>query len=135
MTSSRLGITMKNTIKAIRHPTSIDLAWAAGFIDGEGNFSVTRQTKNGGGQRMMAAQKDPELLYRLQEIFGGSVNRYKVPNSYIHYWYVTGTRARGVMLTLYKFMSAKRRAEILKALGHATASAPEGKEQPRGTQD
>lgn len=53
-----------------------DLAWAAGFIDGEGCFSNTRskRTKLPTGVRLTVGQNDPEVLYKLQSILGGIVN-------------------------------------------------------------
>lgn len=106
---------------AIRKPTTNELWWAAGFLDGEGTFRC-REAKGGGGQIVSAAQKDPELLDRLAEIFGGRHGKYlssisrKGKRFNINIWTINGGRARGVMLTLYKFLSKKRQEEIRRAI-------------------
>ena len=46
-----------------------DIYWAAGFLDGEGWFENSKNTVV-----IRAKQNAPELLYRLQDIFGGEVN-------------------------------------------------------------
>lgn len=58
--------------------SEIELAWAAGFFDGEGCFKGARtngisDTKYG---RVSISQKDPEVLYRFKSAVGGlgSVN-------------------------------------------------------------
>lgn len=100
-----MGQEWADTPRASIRPTVRDLAWAAGFLDGEGHFD--RQTCSG-------AQKHPELLERLVRLFGGRVHQNR--GNGIHHWRVCGPRARGVMLTLYPFFSAKRKGEVLRAL-------------------
>lgn len=118
--SKRLGVSVKSqyTFPATRIPTVEELYWAAGFFEGEGCF---RRTQDGGrgGQIVTAAQVNAEPLMRVQAIFGGSL-RQRGPysgNRQPHwYWVATGARARGVMLTLYRFMSARRQEQIRKAM-------------------
>ena len=98
-------------------PTTVELHWAAGFLDGEGCFSSKSTT-----QHVSAQQTDPELLFKLSRLFGGNVRRtykkYPMPEDrrIIHQWHIYGTRARGVMLTLYSLLSEKRQLEIEAAL-------------------
>ena len=106
--------------KATMSPTLRDLAWAAGFMEGEGTFSSDDKTGKGG--RARAVQVNPEPLLRIAAMFGGHV---KVSHCVagnrkpIHYWQVNGARARGVMQTLFSMMSAKRQGQIMVALGEA----------------
>ena len=110
------------TVKAVRKPSSLELAWAAGFLEGEGCFSVP--------SRIFVTQVGKESLLHLQEVFGGYVgDRIGGPKKsgelrQYSVWEVHGSRARGIMMTVYKFMSARRRTRINEVLGHATASAP-----------
>lgn len=59
--------------------SNTDLAWLAGFIDGEGHFGG-RETKGKVNAYYITcylsiSQKDPQLLYKVQRIVGaGSVN-------------------------------------------------------------
>lgn len=50
-----------------------EIAWAAGFIDGEGSMGFYQRSgvgRNSGIMRIAVSQKDDEPLYRLNEIFG-----------------------------------------------------------------
>ncbi len=48
----------------------LDLAWAAGFFEGEGTTSVLKAQRDKYAYlRMSVSQKDPELLYKFQNIF------------------------------------------------------------------
>lgn len=95
---------------ASERPTLRDLAWVAGFLEGEGSFGKQY------GQ-VYATQKDPECLYRLQRYFGGSVShrtrhmRTGGTND-VHDWRTYGPVAFGLMLTIYPFMSTRRKAQI-----------------------
>lgn len=97
-------------LEATKIPTSIDIAWAAGIYEGEGCCRNCGKTKRG----FMApvAQKDPELLYRLRDWFGGSINQSKVKGTVIHNWNVCGDRARVFIALIYGYMTARRRTQI-----------------------
>lgn len=109
MVSSR-----KATPKAIARLTTRDLEWAAGFLEGEGSFVKTMHSHN-----VTAPQRNLEPLLRLQALFGGTINtswgngkgKLLIPR-----WYISGTRARGVMMTLYTLLSKKRQDQIIKVL-------------------
>lgn len=113
MRGACLGMERKATIKATTTPELSDLHWAAGFLDGEGSFSG-----GDGSQRVRATQKDEDALLHLQRIFGGSVVKRWSKQRQRDYWYwaVHGSRARGVMHTLYPLMYSYRRFQIRKAL-------------------
>lgn len=110
--------------KASISPSNADLAWAAGFLEGEGCFS-----RVGASGHAEACQVNEEPIVRLQTLFGGTVSqrlqsRRILPNgsesrsgSPIWRWRVSGARARGIMFTLFHFLSARRRGQILAALG------------------
>lgn len=116
-----LGGGNSNTPKAKTSPTLMNLAWAAGFLEGEGWFGKSKPNSFGGeGIRVNQVNKEP--VEKLQSFFGGSLSRYKhsckQPNANDFWvWSVSGSRARGIMLTLFSFFSLKRKIQILAALG------------------
>src|SRR6478609_6611312 len=97
------------TPRATARPTKLDLAWAAGFLEGEGSFLLTGRAGHQ-TSRVMAFQKQREPLNRLQRIFGGSVTKLRTRD--IHTWTVCGARARGVMMTLFLSFSPDRQSQI-----------------------
>lgn len=106
--------------QAASSPTVADLAWAAGFLEGEGNFYANTRANKHVSHGVRAVQKFAEPLYKLQAMFGGSVSLThkagpKYPNAYPE-WRVYGARARGVMLTLFSFLSSRRRGQVRVAL-------------------
>lgn len=107
----------QNTPRALGRPTLRELAWAAGFIEGEGNFRGEATT-----EQVTVGQVQKEPLLKLQRMFGGSV-RMRAQRSYdgckrspFWLWVVCGSRARGVMMTLYQLMSTRRKQQIVTAL-------------------
>lgn len=101
---------------ATRNATSIvDLAWAAGFLEGEGSFYA-----RDGSAKVSAGQVQKAPLERLHKLFGGHIWLKTAPTSLsstpIWIWYLSSRRSAAVMMTLYAFMSPKRKQEIEKAL-------------------
>lgn len=96
--------------------TVTQLAWAAGFLEGEGSFG-----NHGGTPRVSAAQVQKEPLDRLAAMFGGHMwlkeNGSGFPNSKpLWTWTLNKQRSAEVMMTLFSFMSPKRKDEIEAAL-------------------
>lgn len=104
----------RKTPTATQSPSTADLAWAAGFLEGEGNFGTNRRELSA-SQVVRATQKNREPLYRLQTLFGGTVAA--VRSDGFGEWRTYGARARGIMLTLFPFLSAWKRTDIKRALG------------------
>lgn len=55
--------------------TPEEWAYIAGFIDGEGSFSVIHSKTRWCGLRISANQRDPRPLWWIQERIGGTVTR------------------------------------------------------------
>ena len=90
-----------------------DLAWAAGFLEGEGSFG------NYGSPTVTAAQVQREPLDRLFRLWGGAISQRKTlgfSNKPIWVWKIWAHRAAEVMMTLYVLMSPKRQREIEKSI-------------------
>lgn len=102
--------------RAIQCPTRADIAWAAGFLEGEGNFRAQRSR---GMEQIRASQVNPEPLARLVQLFGGSIIPRKHTNPKYQpaaSWEVCAARARGIMMTLYPFLSELKRGQVRVAL-------------------
>jgi hypothetical protein len=102
----------RNTaVQAIVSPTTVDLAWAAGFLEGDGFF-----LRDG---TVGASQVEWAPISKLVRIFGGLVRpvaaRRPTQSHYLE-WEANGARGRGIMYTLYPFLSPKRRAQIRASL-------------------
>lgn len=96
-------------LAAVAHPTSRDIAWAAGIFEGEGYCRFGT-----GSQAVLIGQKDGWVLERLQLFFGGSIGPPR-PNG-VCGWLLTGARARGFLMTIYSFLSPRRQEQARRAL-------------------
>jgi len=105
-------------------PSSKDIAWAAGLIEGEGAFD-TRRNDGRAGCAIRVAQVNQEPLLRLQKLFGGSIKQKKAHSTRANdygVWGVSGPRARGIAMTIYTFMSEKRREQLRALLSDGVVS-------------
>lgn len=102
-----------------------DLAWAAGFLEGEGSFSFGSRRDKGhpwsGSPNVSACQKQREPLDRLHKMFGGNTpalyhKRGPLKNKDVWHWRVYGERAIGIMYVMYLCMSPRRRHQINNAV-------------------
>ena len=114
----RRGYEWKTTRKAVLSPTIKDIAFAAGFCEGEASFLRSKLSKS---QKVTLAQVNFEPLRWLQRRFGGNIlcanrKRKRGNEQRCYRWEINGCRARGFMMTVFAFMSAKRKAQIFAAL-------------------
>lgn len=125
----KMGRTHSGTPRRSVAPSMMDIAWAAGFIEGEGSISRTIPGKGHGATELLnVRQMIREPLEKLQKFFGGTISVVHpkttgiiggVPKP-INNWGVSGSLARGVMMTIYTFMSTRRRQQIERALHPVT---------------
>ena len=111
-----------NKIKSnrrLKHPGTNwkieDLAWAAGFMDGEGSFYTRTPRSRGRTSRQLivsAAQTDPRPLEKLKSMFGGSISgpyRRKNSTKDIWQWQVGSFMfCQAIIAALWPFMKVKR---------------------------
>jgi hypothetical protein len=99
--------------QAVSRPITRDIAWAAGFYEGEGTCNYATRS-----QHVVVNQVEREPLEKLQRMFGGTIRPIKAHHrSQASWrWCAHGPRARGVMMTLYVLLSKKRQAQIRKVL-------------------
>ena len=102
------------TQKSTQKPAVRDIAWAAGFYEGEGSCRLSRC----GGISASTVQVNKEPLERMLRLFGGSLHSVerKSANLPIWYWLVCGIRARGFLQTIYALLSERRKAQVRKAM-------------------
>ena len=103
------GKNARHRLSATKRPTTLDIAWAAGFIEGEGSFVRKKVT---------AVQVNPQPVEKLKELFGGSLTyRTRVkPRQPYYRWQIHGARALGFAFTIYPFLSDKRKNQLRKEL-------------------
>lgn len=109
------GVELTGDVASLR-PTARDLAWVAGFLEGEGSFFA----QDGRWPQVSATQVQEEPLSRLAALLGGKV--YYRPSRKANWkptfwWRVSGPRARGVAMTVYGMMSSRRKEQIRSMLG------------------
>ena len=112
---TKLGYTRSATPRATKRPTMRDIGWAAGFLEGEGSFQRVKS------ESVRASQLQREPLNRLQQMFGGTIGSHKWYSNRRgpvsgFFWSCHGSRARGIMMTLYALMSPRRQEQIREAL-------------------
>jgi len=93
-----------------RDATAADVAWSAGFLDGDGCFD-----RKDGYLRIRAEQVDPEPLARLRAIFGGGLSvgsKVTSAGNPVWRWSVAGVRAERAADLLYPHLTARRKAQV-----------------------
>jgi len=126
MPRNTLGYLDPDTAPTTKGISVKDLAWAAGFWEGEGsvksNWGKSKKPAFWSIQ-MSAAQKDPWCLHKMRDMFGGRVRlmRSKASSPLVktggelYQWVVSGTRARAFAMTIFAMVSPKRKEQIKKA--------------------
>lgn len=94
--------------------TDIDIAWLAGFYEGEGTIKCSGNRIN-----VRISQKDPETLYRTRELIGGSIHIVRADSEqyYCHVLSVYGDNARRFIQAIYPFLSERRKEQVENAGG------------------
>lgn len=101
-----------------------DIVWAAGFLEGEGSFSL-----NSGTAQIQCEQVQRQPLEKLRRLFGGKIALRKrnhqnpirsgtrrIIEQPIYQWWLCGHRAAGVMMTIFDMLSPVRQEQVKKAL-------------------
>jgi hypothetical protein len=95
-------------LQPTRVPTMMDIAWAAGFWEGEGCVQRHRGTP-----QITAVQKERWCLDRMRQFFGGVVDE---PNVAVcHTWRIHGALARSFLRAIWLYLSPRRRRQAEKA--------------------
>lgn len=93
-----------------------ELSWLAGLLDGEGAFVWHKTIRDKGRPRIEISMTDRDVVERVAAVFHsntlGPYGPYTTQKK--HYWYthVSGARAIAIMLSIYTFMSHRRKQRI-----------------------
>jgi len=110
--------------------TEVDIAWAAGFLEGEGSFEHARRPAmdtrvKHGTLRVSVEQTQLGPLEKLQSLFGGKIYgpyvrkpRYIGGANIQPLWIyrITGESARELVLDIFPYLFEKRKEKILSIL-------------------
>jgi hypothetical protein len=112
-------------LEASATPSLIDIAWSAGIYEGEGTIRLCGRGKR--GLALAVAQKDPEILHRMRDWFGGSVGNPSGGNC-CYRLDICGDRARVFIALTYPYLSKRRKIQVdaTGALEFMNGSAPDG---------
>ena len=105
------------SLPATREPSQLDVAWVAGFFEGEGNMLVPTQKNR--TARCDITQKDRWVLEKVQNLFGGQiVSHYnkQYPATTYYRWQCFGPNARAFLSLIYPFLSPRRQEKIDRVL-------------------
>ena len=104
-------------------PADHDLAWAAGYLDGEGCFLINSHTYKGrrvpGGPVVTVGSTQLPPLVRMHELFGGSIRLGRAKSARhkpAYYWSIHGDSQRAMLSLVEPFMVEKREQAAMLAL-------------------
>jgi hypothetical protein len=106
-----------NPVPSATHtPTPEEVSWAAGVYEGEGCVTATKKN----GIFVTVTQKDKWLLERFVELFGGRFYYYP-QHRRAGYWARYGVSGRDFLMTIYPWLSPRRKTQIDRALAKRDA--------------
>jgi hypothetical protein len=103
---------MKPGLEATESPTLMQIAWAAGLFEGEG--SCCRVARH--SAQVHLGQKDRWVIDRMRALFGGNISERQINGRPFYEWQVSGTRARGFLMTMFSFLSPRRQEQVKASL-------------------
>lgn len=110
-------------------PRLIQIAWATGIYEGEGTccrpIRASESKATGKTERTLRAyvyQKDPEILYRMRDLFGGSIWLDAKHAGKGSHWHVSGVSAEYFLKSIYSGLTSRRKAQVDTALGRSAFS-------------
>lgn len=93
-----------------------DLAWAAGFIDGEGCIGAyTNGLRSYHVLSLAVSQKYRQPLERLVELFGGTIRVKHNPKD-VFEWRMGGDRAAGILAQLIPYLRTNKKGQAILAI-------------------
>ena len=114
-----MGVALQAVFREmVTHYEEKELAYFAGFFDGEGNIDIIyiKKTKAHPYEQyrlsVCVSQKDPKILYYYKKLFNGRVYPLK---SGTYQWYVYGPKAYNFLRLMEHYLRIKRK-ECAKAI-------------------
>lgn len=118
---SRKSAVVAPNVPPVRTYTEFELGWLTGVFEGEGSAR--------GSKGMVATvsipQKDPEILYRMRELLGGSISKVTVlaegtdlrADTMLYTLNICGDGCRQFLQAIYAHLSTRRKMQIDNAGG------------------
>ena len=121
-------------IKKGKNTITNDVAYIAGFFDGEGCIRIKRSSQGGNSYHIIAhiTNSNLEILEYVKNIFGGKIRKQeRTPNKTIYNFYITCSEANDMLKVLVGFMREKKKQAELAIKFHQIKEklSPEKKEE------
>lgn len=94
-----------------RNTITTEIAYIAGFFDGEGCVRIKKANQGGNSYYLIAhiTNTNPIILKKVQDLFGGNTRlQEKGKNKPIYNWYITSSEASDFLKTLQPFLIEKK---------------------------
>lgn len=94
-----------------RNTITTEIAYIAGFFDGEGCVRIKKANQGGNSYYLIAhiTNTNPIILKKVQDLFGGNTRvQEKGRNKPIYNWYITSSEANDFLKTLQPFLIEKK---------------------------
>ena len=95
-----------------------DIYWLAGYLEGEGSFTINRRTNTNKTFRLVVNSTDKDVIAKVGNLIGSRIHRhngknwYRIGNKQPFSVCVVNRKAIGWMMTLYPLMGERRKARI-----------------------
>jgi len=99
-------------IKKGKNTITTDIAYIAGFFDGEGCIRIKKASQGGNSYYLWVAitNSNKEILEFIKDIFGGKVRRAeKTINKVIYHYLITSSEANDMLKVLLGFLKEKKK--------------------------
>jgi len=93
-----------------------EIAWAAGFFDGEGCTTIRKLKNNRVGIALTVTQKHPELLYRFQKAVGQGEVYGPYANGVCQFVVQTEESVHNVLDALWPYLGERKRRQANRAI-------------------
>lgn len=94
-----------------RNTITTEIAYIAGFFDGEGCVRIKKANQGGNSYYLIAhiTNTNPVILKKVQDLFGGNTRvQENGRNKPIYNWYITSSEANDFLKTLQPFLIEKK---------------------------
>jgi len=117
-----------------RNTITTEIAYIAGFFDGEGCVRIKQANQGGNSYYLIAhiTNTNPVILKKVKDLFGGNTRvQEKGRNKPIYNWYITSSEANDFLKTLQPFLIEKKSQAELGIKFHETKENMTPKEKEK----
>lgn len=106
----------------------VELAYIAGFLDGEGCITISKSGKRRYSLCVSFAQRKPETIRWVANLFRSKSSVYKYKNRKLYHFGMYGTEAKNLLVSVLPFLQEKKQQA-----GEAIRFQIHMEEAPKGT--